>query len=140
MNLPNGLQQATRRDNGPARVIARIHDAAKQLSQYTEPKILVLVNDELVLDVQDLEEAYCGFLDYGSDDTGGYRNTRFKVLSEERIGTQKYSIDLYFWLDRLKGVISGRPSDARPFIRFGSPAGFQLATKFFGASEARYRA
>ena len=89
---------STRKDNGPARVARCIHKACGQLSEYQEPKILVLVSDGDV-DVLDLEEAVRGFLDYGDGDFV-LRNTASRKIAQGDIRDEKGKIDLYVWVNR----------------------------------------
>ena len=71
----NGIREATRTDNAPQRVSKLIHEAWKQLHTVPDPKILVFVNDETQMDSLDLQEAFNGFLHYGNDSLGYYKNT-----------------------------------------------------------------
>ncbi len=109
------VQRAVRaKDNGPSRVIHRIREGSKQLNGFDEPKILVFVNDEELLDVHDFDEAFRGSLVYRTDETGYYENTASKRLSDARIGREKLTIDLYIWIDRRRaGAIRFRPTSER---------------------------
>src|ERR1700687_3179402 len=122
----NGLQRATRAlDNGPRRVITKIRDAAQQLCGHAGTKMLAFVNDENLLDVLDLVDAYNGFLIYGNEEGGYYKNTASRKLSDERIGNEKRLVDLYVWIDGCR--------DGEPQFQFSTAAGYALARKFFGA-------
>jgi hypothetical protein len=123
VTVRDGITYSTRIDNAPARVGRVIHDAFKQLSQYEEAKILVFVNDELMMDVYDLDEAYNGFLNYG-DDVVGYANWASRKIANGDIREEKTLMDLYIWLERL------RPQE--PAFRFATAAGQQLAQRYFG--------
>lgn len=93
-----------RDDNSPKRVGSWIHKAWKQLKHYSDTsKVLVFVNDEDGADVHDLEEAFNGFLDYGSEDKGMLRNVASRGIAEGRIREEKRQIDLYVWIDRHYG-------------------------------------
>jgi hypothetical protein len=54
----DGVRHAMRDDNAPDRMGTAIHEACKQLRNYADPKILVFVNDERLIDVGDLDEAF----------------------------------------------------------------------------------
>jgi hypothetical protein len=147
----NGWQKhadgsVTRKDNGPGRVGALIHNGWKQLRQYSDPKVLAFVNDE-TLDVLDLEEAFNGFLGYGTDETGYVLNTASRSIAEGRIREEKWGIDLYVWLDRryahqplvyvfpLGAEPYGERRTEGPFLRCSTPAGYALARRFFDCPE-----
>lgn len=112
------------KDNGPARVAGTIHTAWKQLATYDAPKVLVVANDDWHIDVIDLQEAIHGFLDYGTNATGYYRNAASMKIANGRIRDEKDRIDLYVWIDRWKG--------GEPICRFTTPTGYDLARRFFG--------
>ena len=118
----DGVIHAERKDNAPARVGRAIHEAFKQLRAYTDPKILVFVNDESLIDVQDLEEAFQGFLQYGNDEVR-YVNTASARIGDGNIRDERKLIDLYIWIDRL------RPTE--PIFRFTTEAGLDVARRFF---------
>jgi hypothetical protein len=119
----DGMTQSTRNDNAPARVGRVIHAAFKQLRQYEVPKILVFVNDESMLDVLDLDEAYNGFLNYGDEKTG-YASWASKKIANGDIAEEKTLIDLYVWIDRQRAL--------GPVFKFATAAGQELARRYFG--------
>jgi hypothetical protein len=99
---------STRTDNGAARVGAAIHRAYKQLSRFAEPKVLVFVNDDS-MDFLDLREALQGYLLYGTDEVGFFRNDAGRRVSEGTIREEKLTIDLYVWINRYESRLpSGR--------------------------------
>ncbi|HVV51395.1 MAG TPA: hypothetical protein VHO06_17120 [Polyangia bacterium] len=112
----------TRSDNGPSRVGQKIHEAYKQLCRYSEPRVLIILNDD-VTDVHDLEEAFRGGTFYGSE-SFGYWNTSSAPIALGRIRAEKVSIDLYIWIDRLRRE--------KVFFRLQSAAGHEIARRFFG--------
>lgn len=129
----------TRRDNGAARVGAAIHDAHKQLITSTATKVLVFVNDDSLMDALDLKEAVDGYLVYGSDDVGRFKNLSGMKIAQGRILTKKNDIDLYVWINRYEGRTShradGKPIEAHaqrgPFFWCTNDVGYDLARKFF---------
>ena len=129
-------------DNAPARVAAVIHKAVKQLDACSLPKVLVMLNDERQMDALDFEEAFNGFLDYGDERTGYMRNVvSAETAAVQRIREDRWSIDLYVWINRYDGSRAWRPSgpapheEPGPFFRFTTDAGYGLARKCFGAPE-----
>ena len=140
------LIMKTRRDNGPERVGSDIHDAWKQLKGYNIPKILAFVNNEHGLDVVDLKEAWNGFLEYGTEETGYVVNVVSAKIANGRIKGEKGQIDLYIWFDRHYGEgthvssfqTSGVVHEVRtqgPYISLVTLAGYELARRYFGAPE-----
>jgi hypothetical protein len=129
-------------DNSAARVGRVIHEAYKQLKAAAEPKVLVFVNDEH-MDALDLKEALNGYLIYGDDDVGRYKNPSAMKVARGTIREEKYLIDLYVWINRYEGRIphrlDGQPLEVHaqrgPFLVFVSDAGYELARKFFNAPE-----
>jgi hypothetical protein len=131
----------TRIDNSATRVGAAIHNAYKQLSTCAEPKVLVLVNDDS-MDFLDLREALDGYVVYGTDDVGFYKNIAGRRVAEGRIREEKHSIDLYVWINRYEGRHPWRPSGllpheepGKPFFVFGSDTGYALGRNVFGLPE-----
>lgn len=138
------MWEATRRDNAPQRVGGLIHSAAGQLSRFPDPKILVFLNHESLVDVLDLEEAVQGYQPYGTEETGYLINTASKRIAEGRIREERWLIDLYVWIEPPKGprmVFPVGPSpktleaerEATVFLRVASDAGLALAHRFFGS-------
>lgn len=104
IDLQPGVTQweREREDKAPGRVASRLHEAVKQLTRYDEPRVLVFLNDDTLLDVGDLEEACNGYMMYGTDETGYLRNVAWsKRTAVTRIAEEKHLIDLYIWIDRL---------------------------------------
>jgi hypothetical protein len=128
---PDGLSTAVhfyeRRDNAPSRVCALIHKAYQQLVRYAEPKVLVFVNDERVVDVDDLTEAVTGAMYYESDAIAYINGVTGTKEAHKRIEDEASKIDLYVWIDRHR-------LRADPIFRFGTTTGLELALRFFGAS------
>ncbi len=123
----NGIREARRKDNSPQRVARLIQTAWKQLSSYPEPKILTIVNDESIADVDDLTEAFNGFLEYGNEDSGYHDNTASWKIANGYIKEIKWKIDLYIWIDR----IHNQP----PVFRVVSDEGHRIARLCFGCSD-----
>jgi len=130
-------------DNASARVGAAIHDAYKQLSTATSPKVLVFLNDEHLIDLLDLHEAVNGYLIYG-DGAHAHKNLAGMKVAQGRIREEKMQIDLYVWINRYEGRVhhraDGQPLAAHeqrgPFFRCTSDAGYELARRHFGMPES----
>jgi len=150
--VANGWRQETgggftRKDNATKRVGTLIYSAWKQLGRYAEPRVLVFVNDESGIDVHDLEEAYNGFMEYGTEELGYVYNTVSVPIANGRIKDIKGKIDLYIWLDRKYGAgkivhvfPAGQPSYTEtrtegPTFRCTTGAGYDLARRFFRCPE-----
>lgn len=137
------MWEATRTDNAPQRVGAGIHSAAGQLSRFDDPKILVFLNHDPLVDVLDLEEAVQGYQPYGTEETGYLINTASKRIAEGRIRHERWLIDLYVWIEPPKGqrlvFPGGQPPttleaerEATALLRVASDVGLVLASRFFG--------
>jgi len=137
------LTVKTRADKGPKRVGKLIASAWKQLEAYDAPKILVFVNDDPHLDIVDLEEAWNGFLDYGTEETGYLRNVVSKKIARGHIKDTKGRIDLYVWFDRHYGKgthvsFAAGGEEVRtegPTFSCVSIVGYELARRYFGCPE-----
>jgi hypothetical protein len=137
-----GLMTRPDGDNAAKRVAALIHSAYKQLATATDPKVLVFVNDERLMNPLDLKEAVDGYLIYG-DDVGRFKNLSGMRIAEGRIREEKTLIDLYVWINRYEGPSScrldGQPlathEQLGPFFAFTSDAGYGLARRFFDVPE-----
>lgn len=138
----NGRFSKTGIDKSPSRVGRAIHEKCKQLSTCSLPKMLVFVNDD-GMDFLDFKDAFNGYLIYGDDRVGYYKNGAARKVAEGLIRDEKWTIDLYIWINRCEGRHSSRvdglplPPHAEfgPFFSFVSDAGYALARKFFGAPE-----
>lgn len=125
----NGIREATRTDNAPQRVSKLIHEAWKQLHTVPDPKIHVFVNDESQMDSLDLQEAFNGFLHYGNDSLGYYKNTVSAKVANGAIRGEKWQIDLYVWIDRCRRL--------NPEFLVSTETGLELARRFFGCPHIR---
>jgi hypothetical protein len=123
----NGIREASRTDNAPQRVSKLIHEAWKQLHIVPDPKILVFVNDESQMDSLDLQEAFNGFLHYGNDSLGYYKNAVSAKVANGAIREEKWQIDLYVWIDRCRRL--------NPEFRVSSETGLKLPRRFFGCPD-----
>jgi hypothetical protein len=128
----------TRGDNSATRVGARIHDAYKQLRTATEPKVLVFVNDETLMDFLDLQEAVNGHVIYGEGEQR-FKNSTGMKIADGRIRDEKRAIDLYVWINRYDGRslhrADGLPLEPHaqrgPLFLCATDAGHELATTCF---------
>ena len=139
----NEDDSTTRTDNGARRIGDFIHAAYKQLSTAVDPKVLVFVNDESLIDALDLKQAMQGYLVYGNSEVGRFRNVARVGAAERRIEDKKYLVDLYIWINRHAGRASFR-SDGQPIpgyqqlgahFMFTSDAGYALARQYFQVPE-----
>jgi hypothetical protein len=143
VRIENGFLTRPSGDNGPARIGAAIHDAYKQLATATDPKVIVFVNDEHVIDALDLKGAVEGYLVYGNDEVGRFKNPTGMKVAEGRIREEKRLLDLYVWINRYEGRtprrLDGQPlathEQRGPFFSFTSDAGYELARRLFKAPE-----
>jgi hypothetical protein len=140
-----GTGFVSRPDNSASRVGDTIHKAVKQLATSADPKVLVLVNDDS-MDLLDLHNALKGYLLYGTEETGYFKNNVGMKVARGRIRDEKLQIDLYIWINRYEGRIphriDGLPLEPhaepnRPFFVFVSYAGYDLARSRFGVPEAQ---
>jgi hypothetical protein len=114
------------------------------LATAAEPKVLVFLNDEHLIDLLDLHEAVNGYLVYGNRDVGQFKNLSGIKIAEGRIKDEKRAIDLYVWINRYEGRFSfradGQPLASHeqrgPFFRCTSDAGYELARRYFDMPEA----
>jgi hypothetical protein len=128
----------TRPDNAASRVGAAIHKAYKQLATTKDPRVLVFINDETLMDFFDLKEAMVGYLTYGEGEQR-FRNVTGMKIAEGRIREEKRSIDLYVWINRYEGRLPHRmdglplePHAQRgPLFACTTDVGDELATKYF---------
>ena len=118
----NSIKEATRIDNSVSRVAQKIYDGHKQLVSYSEPKVLIILNSEPLVDIKDLVEAYDGYHSYGNEDFG-YNNVCSAKISNGRIKSVKQNIDLYIWIDVAR--------DLNIFFRYTSQKGHEIACKYF---------
>jgi hypothetical protein len=132
----------TRTDNGARRIVDFIHAAYKQLSTAVDPKVLVFVNDESLIDALDLRQAMQGYLVYGNGEVGRFKNVAPVGAAERRIEEEKYRVDLYIWINRYAGRTTVR-SDGQPIpvhqqcgphFMFND-VGYALARQFFQLPE-----
>ena len=128
----------TRSDNAAKRVGAQLHEAYKQLVKASDPKVLVFVNDETLMDFLDLKEAVNGYLIYGEGEER-FKNTTGMKIAQGRIREEKRAIDLYVWINRYGGRalhrVDGLPLEPHaqrgPLFACTTDVGHELATKYF---------
>lgn len=112
-----------RTDNAVSRVADKIHDAFRQLKTSPSPRVLILLNDDSMVDVKDLEEAFTGQHVYGSE-AFSYVNVVSKKIAEGKIREEKSKIDLYVWIERRNEKIQ---------FRYPTQIGHNLAHSLFPA-------
>lgn len=128
----------TRTDNAAKRVGAQIHEAYKQLVKASEPRVLVFVNDETLMDFLDLKEAVNGYVIYGEGEER-FKNTTGMKVAQGRIREEKLAIDLYVWINRngrrslrrMDGLPLEPHAQRGPLFACTSDAGYELATQHF---------
>jgi hypothetical protein len=124
--VPSSVRYYERNDNAPSRVCALIHKAYQQLVAYAEPKVLVFVNDDHVVDVGDLTEAVTGGMLYETDGFAYINEITGTKAAYRRIAEEASKIDLYGWIDRHRVAPA-------PVFRIATSRGQQLAVQFFRA-------
>jgi len=121
INDSEGMREATRDDNAVERVARKIHEAHKQLKSYSQPKVLIFLNKDSLVDFKDLEEAFNGYQIY-SNGRVKLVNTASARIANGIIRNEKYDIDLYVWVDKPGNEV---------FFRYLTQIGCDLAHKFF---------
>ena len=91
--------EGTRKSNAPNRISRNIYSAYKQLSVYSEPKILIFLDQSSGLNVGDLDETFKGFFEFSAGDRK-YVNYYARRASEGIIKEIKNKIDLYIWIEK----------------------------------------
>jgi hypothetical protein len=138
----DGRFSKTSIDKSPSRVGRAIHDKCKQLSTCAVSKVLVFVNDD-GMDFLDFKDAFNGYLIYGDEKVGYFKNVAARKVAQGLIRDEKWTIDLYIWINRYEGRYSFRSDglplpphqELGPFFAFASDAGYALARKFFRVPE-----
>jgi hypothetical protein len=129
INHPDGSVETWGKSNYPNRISKKISEGYKQLSKYSEPKIMIFLNYS-INDFSNLVETFQGYSEF---EYGKYRiiNT-FARPASEGIKDVKSKIDLYIWID---------PSDSKVYlqddnIRFltNSETGRRIAREYFGVN------
>jgi hypothetical protein len=119
----DGTQELTR-ESAPSNRIARlIYNAYKQLQSYEEPKVLVFLNEEPLVDVLDLDDTFNGYR-FLFKSFGSIVNQSFIRVANGNIKTIKYKIDLYIWIHKnFNGITT--------FFRYPTAVGYDLSKKYF---------
>jgi hypothetical protein len=99
INHPDGSIESYGNDNAINRISKDIYKAHKQLSKYTEPKILIFLSNTSLLNVRDLDETFNGFSILAVEGNTRYVNIYAKRASEGKIKDIKKKIDLYIWVE-----------------------------------------
>ncbi len=126
----DGSIEATRKSNAINRIGKNIAEAHKQLQRYSEPKILLFLNYEGGLDVGDLEDVIRGYSVLFADGDRTYIDISPRRVSEGKIRSIKYKIDLYIWID----AASTRAfvEEDQIYFRSVTPEGRRIAQEYFG--------
>lgn len=122
----SGATEAIRDDNSPARVGRVLYSAWKQLRDHTEPKVVILLNEDPFIDVLDLEEAYSGYLTYEGEGVSVV-NAVSKRIAAGSLSKTNGKLDLVIFIDRQKAD--------EVFFRFLTEEGLGLAQLYFGAPD-----
>lgn len=110
-----------RTDNAVSRVADKIHNAFCQLKTSPPPRVLIFLNDDSMVDVKDLEEAFTGQHVYGNEEFS-YVNVVSKNIAGGKIREEKSKIDLYVWIERRNEKIQ---------FRYPTQIGHNLAHSLF---------
>jgi len=118
-----------KRDNTPERVRKVIAKAHAQLAGDDRPRVLAIVNRVRLADVRDLDSAFSGRLTHRNEDgsihhidASGHR------VAWGKIKDKKTDIDLYIWID----VMRGRRDNPEVWFRVHEEAGEMFACRAFG--------
>ncbi|MCX6752285.1 MAG: hypothetical protein NTZ87_02180 [Candidatus Nomurabacteria bacterium] len=95
-----------KKENSANRVSKKITESHKQLSRYSEPKILILVNYSLDLDVLDLKGTIDGYLIYSSKDGNMIKNLAPYNKTYKKIKTKISDFSAIFWVETNNTKIS----------------------------------
>jgi hypothetical protein len=119
----DGIQERTSEKDPTNRISRLIYSAYKQLQSYEEPKVIVFLNKEPLIDVRDLDDTFIGYR-FLFKSFGSIINQSFKRVSNGNIKTIKYKIDLYIWIHKNFNGIT-------PFFRYPTAGGYDLSKKYF---------
>lgn len=129
---PNGIVEASKKDNATNRISDAIKDAYEQLSRYTEPKILTILNFSRYLGVENLVETYQGYRVLGVENGVTYLDTYARRASEGKIKDIKKTIDLYIWIDSSSKDLTHNKDEV--FFKTATEIGKRLKKEFFSES------
>src|SRR5437867_2006879 len=98
----DGIQEAQRPHNGPARIAKIIATAHQQLSDYPHPWALILLNMDHFIDVGDFFEAFTGERVLGEISGRRVINVASRGIALGHTLATRYEIDLYMWVDPVR--------------------------------------
>jgi hypothetical protein len=124
----DGIQEAHRPHNGPARIARKVIDAHRQLSAYPHPWAVILLNTDHFMLVGDFFEAFTGEQSLGSMNGHRVVNVASRPIALSPQFAVRYDIDLYLWLDQLR-----KPALA---VWWSTPVGEKIARQYFSAAES----
>ena len=121
----DGIEEAHRNHNGPARIARKIAEAHRQISSYARPWAVILLNSDHFMLVGDFFEAFAGECVLGT--VGGHRviNVASRRIALGETLRIRYEVDLYIWLDRVR-----KPAIC---VWWSTPAGEAIARRYFQA-------
>jgi len=120
--LPNGMSEATRKNNSVSRLAEKIGEAEKQVRTYTVPRGVVILNWDSRVNISHLEELYQGCRVYANAEAS-YRNTAAARVTNGRFKNVRSDIDFFVWLE----------GDAREwFFRYVTVRGIDALNRLFG--------
>jgi hypothetical protein len=123
----DGIQEAWREHNGPARIARVVHDAHGQLSAYPHPWAMIILNEDPGMSVGDLYEAFTGARYLGRLDGHRVFNVASRKIALGNTLNERYGIDLYIWINR-----EGKPPIA---AWWSTPRGEEIGRRYFSAVE-----
>jgi hypothetical protein len=123
----NGIQEAHRPHNGPARIARKIIDAHQQLSACPHPWAVILLNTDHFMLVGDFFEAFTGKHILGTMNGHRVVNIASRPIALGPKFAVRYEVDLYLWLDQLRKPALG--------VWWSTPVGEEIARRYFSAAE-----
>jgi len=127
---PKGTKIARKKHNATNRISNAIEEAYEQLSKYSEPKILALLNFSRFMGVEDLEETYKGYRVLGVENGITLLDVYARRASEGKIKDLKKAIDLYIWIDASRTKDATLQED-KIFFRKVTDKGKKIKREFF---------
>jgi hypothetical protein len=139
-NHINGSTEFSRISNATNRISCAVDKAHRQLKNWSEPKVLIFLNYSPYLSVEDLVEVYQGYRVMGVEGNVTYLDVYARRASEGQIKIKKGEIDLYIWIDTIKGkefvvTSGGIQKEDRFYFRTTSQAGRNIVQQYFSRKD-----
>jgi hypothetical protein len=121
-----GIQEAHRQHNGPARIARKIVEAHGQLAGYQHPWAIILFNEDYFMDAGDFFEAFEGQRVLGTFGDRRAINIASRKIALGAKFAVRYEVDLYIWIDRVRKPTLG--------VWWSTPSGEEIAKRYFSAA------